>query len=70
MLENICMDTKEERVGGVNWKIDTDVYIYTLLILCIKMITSENLLYSSGNSVLCANLNWKEILKRSLCAYI
>ena len=30
MLENMCMDTKEERVGGMNWKIDTDVYIYII----------------------------------------
>ena len=44
MLEKIYMDTKEEAGGGMNWKIETDVY--TLLILCIKMITNENLLHS------------------------
>lgn len=37
--------------------------IYTLLILCIKYITNENILYSRGNSylMLCGDLNEKEI---------
>ena len=36
----------------MNWEIDTDIYI--LLILCIKQVTNENLLYSSGNSIQCS----------------
>ena len=37
-----CMDTKGERgLGGMNWEVGID--IYTILILCIKHITSENL---------------------------
>ena len=39
-------------VGGMNWEIGID--IYTLLILCIKQITNENLLYSTGNSTQCS----------------
>ena len=34
--------------SGMNCKTGIDLYI--LLILCIKYITNENLLYSSGNS--------------------
>ena len=30
----------------MNWEIGVDIYI----LLCIKQITSENLLYSPGNS--------------------
>ena len=29
---------------------ETGIHIYTLLIMCIKYVTSENLLYSTGNS--------------------
>ena len=39
----------------------------TLLILCIKQITNENLLYSTGNcaySMLCDDIDGKEIQKR------
>ena len=43
------MYTKGKIRSGMNWEIGTDVYI--LPILCIKWITSENLLYSSGNSI-------------------
>ena len=32
--------------GGINWKIGIDIYI----LLCIKQITNENLLYNTGNS--------------------
>ena len=46
----------------MNWEIGTD--ICTLLILCINQITNEDLLYSTGNSVLCGDLNGKEIQKR------
>ena len=37
---------------GRNWEIGID--IYTLLILCVKQITNENLLYSTGNSTQCS----------------
>ena len=39
-------------VGGMNWEIGID--IYTLLILCIKYITNEKLLYSTRNSTQCS----------------
>ena len=32
-------------VGGTNWEIGIDIYT----LLCIKQITNENLLYSTGN---------------------
>ena len=35
------MDAKGESGGGMNWEIG--INIYTLLILCIKQITEENL---------------------------
>ena len=38
--------------GGRNWEIEIDTY--TLLILCIKYITNENLLYSTGNFTQCS----------------
>ena len=43
----------------MNWEIRTDIYT----LLCMKQITNENLLYSTGNSysVLCDDLNGKEI---------
>ena len=53
--------------GAMNWEIGID--IYTLLILCIRQITHENLLYSSGNSVLCGDLNGKE-KRGDLCIHI
>ena len=43
--------TPRERESGMNWDIGID--IYTLLILCIKQINNENLLYISGNSTQC-----------------
>ena len=33
--------------GGMNWEIGIDIYT----LLCIKQITNENLLYSTGNSI-------------------
>ena len=39
-----------ERGGGMNWKIGIDIYT----LLCIKQITNENLLYSTGNSTQCS----------------
>ena len=43
-----------------------------LLLLCIKLITYENLLFSTGNStVLCGDLNGKEIKKEeTICTRI
>ena len=45
-VENKYMDTKVG--GGGNW--ETGIDTYTLLILCIKQITNENLPYSTGNT--------------------
>ena len=39
-------------------------YIYILLVLCINEITTENLLYSTGNFTECSDLIGKEIQKR------
>ena len=36
------------RGDGRNWEIGIDTY--TILILCTKYITNENILYSTGNS--------------------
>ena len=44
------MDTKGGRRGRMNWEIGIDIYT----LLCIKEITSENLLYSTGNSTQCS----------------
>ena len=41
-VENKYIDTKKGKGIGIA--------IYTLLILCIKQITNEDLLYSTGNS--------------------
>ena len=51
-VENKFMDTKGERDGEMNWEIEID--LYTLLILRIKSIPSENVLYSPGNSTQCS----------------
>ena len=52
-VENKHMDTKGVKEGvGKNCEIGID--IFTLLILCIKQMTSENLLYSTGNSTRCS----------------
>ena len=50
------------RGGGMNWEPGTGMH--TPLILRIKYITNEELLYSSGNSVLCGDQNEKEVQKR------
>ena len=48
----------------MNWEIGTDLYV--LLTLCLKQITSKNLLYSSSNyPVFCGDVNGKEIQKRA-----
>ena len=50
-VENKLMDTKGERGGGgMNLEIGIDIYT----LLCIKLITDENLLYSTGNSTQCS----------------
>lgn len=45
-VENKRMDTKVGNGSEMNWETGTD--ICTLLILCIKQMTNENLLYSTG----------------------
>ena len=46
------IEPEKTRDGGeMNWEIRID--IYTLLILYIKEITNENLLYSTRNSTQC-----------------
>ena len=54
--------------GGMNWEVGIGRHILP----CIKQITKKNLLYSTGNySVLCDNLNAKEIKKRGdMCMHI
>ena len=42
----------------------TYIYIYILVVLCINEITTENLLYSTGNFTECSDLIGKEIQKR------
>ena len=39
------VDTKEQG-GGMNWETGIDIYTP----LCVKQVTNENLLYSTGNS--------------------
>ena len=52
------MDPKAGKEGGMNCKIGIDVYT---LLLYKKWITSENLLYNTGNS---PQYSGKEIPKR------
>ena len=64
------MDRKRESKSGMNWEIGTD--IYTLLILCVKYITNENLLYIAQETQ-CSNFlsNGKEIQKRGgVCTHM
>ena len=60
-VENRCMDTKGERVGGGrNW--ETGIDTYTLLILCINWTTNKNLLYKHRDCLLhCGDINGTEI---------
>ena len=55
---------------GTNWKIGID--IYTLLILCIKDITNENLLISTGNGTQCfvVTLMGRKSKKKGIYVYI
>ena len=63
------MDAMGDGRGGLNWEIG--IGIYTLLILCIKHVTNENLRMARElYSMLCSDLNGKEIQKRgdiSIC---
>ena len=60
-IEKMGISRRKAR-GGMSWEFGID--IYRLLILCITLITNENLLYSTGNSLLCGDLNGKEIQKK------
>ena len=67
------MDTKGRRWGRVcrmNWEIGTD--IYKLLILFIKHITNENVLYSTGNSTQCSVMTYmgRKSEKKGICVYM
>ena len=44
-----CQGGKRGR-GGMNWEIGTDTHT----LLCIKQVTNENLLHSTGNSTQCS----------------
>ena len=46
----------------MNVEIGTDI----ATLLCKKQATNENLLYSTGNSMLCGDLNRKEIQRRGV----
>lgn len=48
-------------MGGMSWEIETDVYI----LLCVKQLNNENLLYRRGNSSQCS-----VAIKRSLYVYV
>ena len=50
-----------EVIPHLNWETGFDTC--TVLILCIKSITNENLLYGTGNSMHCGDLKGKEIPK-------
>ena len=54
----------------MNWEIGID--IYKLLILCIKQITNENVLYSTGNSTQCSVMTYvgRKSEKKEICVYI
>ena len=47
-------------MGGINWEVGTEINT----LLCMKQGTNENLLYRTGTSVLCGDLNGKEIQKK------
>ena len=51
------LELKEDKDGGVNWEIG--INIYTLLY--ITQITNKDLLYNTGNSVVCNELYRKRI---------
>ena len=49
-IENKYMETKGGRWGGMNWETGINIYV----LLCIKLIINENLLYSTGNLIQCS----------------
>ena len=58
------LQLKEDKEGGVNWEIG--INIYTLLY--IKQKTNKDLLYNTGNSVVCNELyRKKESQKEWIC---
>ena len=69
-IGNKCVNTKGKGEGGRNWEIGID--IYTRFILCIKQITNENLLYSTGNSTQCSVVTYtvKESKKEWIYVYV
>ena len=54
------METTGRRGSGMNWEFGIDIYT----LLCIIQITNENLLYRELYSMLCGDLNGKEISER------
>ena len=53
------MDANGELGGAVcgkNWEIGINTH--TLLIICTKLITNENAMYSTGNSIHCAMVTY------------
>ena len=67
-VENKLTDTKGGREGGMNWEIGIDI----CTLLCIKWITNENLLYSTGNSTQCSVVTKmrRKSKKEGICVYI
>ena len=68
-VQNKDMGTKGEKGSGMNWEIGIDIYT----VICLKHITNEKLLYSTGNlySVLSGDLNGKGIPKwENLCVCV
>ena len=67
-VENKYMDTRGEGEGGMNWEIGIDIYT----LLCIKQITNENLLYSTGNSTQYSVVTYmgKESKKEGIYVYV
>ena len=47
---------KGKRGNAMNWEIGTDIYKYIYIFMTMyKIITNENLLYNTGNSMLCGD---------------
>ena len=59
-----------KRADGRNWGPGID--IYTLLILCIKYITDENMLYSTENSTQCSVVTemGRKSKKEGICIHV
>ena len=58
-VENRFIDTKGEKENEMNWEVEINTYA----LLCIKKITNEDLLCSTGKptKVLCDDTNGKEL---------